>query len=203
MWFWVLLWAAPVWGQDWGSLHIFNGDVAVGKHGALQLHTRVRTYERFREYFQLRGGPVYYHQTRPWFQAIGGYYYADEDTQDGSLNRFHRIFGGGQFASPTGRAVRLEARTLVERFENTRAGDFWRARERLWLTHGTGKWRPYTQGELLRQEGKWILRAGAGMGWRGERRDVLFGYEFRQLPSGLHLHIVTSNLTMRLRQRRN
>jgi hypothetical protein len=191
--------------QDLGSLHIFNGDIALGKNGLLQLHTRVRTHQQLQQFFQFRGGPIYYHNYRPWLQAIGGYYHIDEDKPDGKIHGFHRYFGGGQFLTPTGKAARFEARTLLERFENTRRGDphsdFWRVRERFWLTLGRRSIRPYGQAEFLRQHGELLTRAGSGVLWRTQARDVFLGYEFRQLPGGSHLHLLTSNMTMRLRQR--
>lgn len=199
---WVLLLPLMAAGQDIGSLHIFNGDVALGKGGLLQVHTRVRTDKRFREYFQFRGGPIYFHTLRPSVMLIGGYYFIDEDTEDGELNRFHRTFGGVQFLTPTGKRMRLEARTLLERFKGVRDGDFWRARERLWLTYGQGKVRPYGQVEGLVQRGIPMLRLGSGLLFRGSKHDVWAGYEFRQLPNGTHLHMVTSNVTIRLRSRR-
>jgi hypothetical protein len=196
----------PLLSQDLGSLHIMNGDIALGEKTTLQAHTRLRTNQRLSQLFQFRGGPILYYRHRPWLQSIAGYYYIDEDTAQGNTRDFHRYFAGGQlFFRPTN-TVQLEARTLLERFENTRIGDFWRFRERVWVNFGNGKVRPYVQGELLVQDNAQrqavpLARAGSGFTVRYSAMQISLGYEFRQLPDRTRLHLITTNYTARLRHR--
>lgn len=190
--------------QDWGSLHILNGDLPIGSKWTLQMHTRVRTNEHFSDYFQTRGGPILYYKSAPRLTLLSGYYFIDEATQDGTYANFHRMFGGFIWLVPTPRQVKLEARSLVEQFVGTRSGNYVRARERLWATFGTRKLRPYAQVEGLVQQGIPTARFGLGgqFAFSGGR-DLFLGYEFRQLPNGTTLQLVTSIFQFRFRPKRD
>jgi hypothetical protein len=197
----LLPWA--VLAQDWGGLHMVNGDLPLNGKMTLQLHTRLRTNENFSDYFQTRGGPILFYKKAPRLTLVSGYYFIDEETQNGSLSNFHRMFGGLIWHVPTTTRVKLEARSLVEQFIGTRSGNFVRVRERLWLTYGQRKLRPYAQVEGFLHQGIATGRFGVG----GQLvlsggRDLFFGYEFRQQPNGTTLQLITSNFQFRLGPKR-
>lgn len=190
--------------QDWGSLHIVNGDLPVTNRLTLQVHTRVRTNDNFRDYFQTRGGPILTYQAARRLTLISGYYFVDEENQAGALSNFHRVFGGMTLLVPSPRKIKLEGRSLLEQFVATRNGNFLRARERLWATFGTRKIRPYAQIEGLVQQGIPTGRFGFGAQFvlRGGR-DLFLGYEYRQLPGNSNLQLITSNFQFRYRPKRD
>ena len=190
--------------QDWGSLHIVNANLPLGERLMLQFHSRVRTNDNFGDYFQSRGGAIASYRVRPKMSLIGGYYFADEETRSGARSDFHRFFGGASFALPSPRRVKLEARSLLERFVGTSRGDYFRARERMVVSFGTGKLRPYLQLEGLVQQGIVTGRFGAGAQFlMGGGRDVSIGFEHRQLASGGYIQLITTNFQFQLRAKRN
>ncbi|MCX6613721.1 MAG: hypothetical protein NTW74_23105, partial [Acidobacteria bacterium] len=108
--------------QDWGGLHVVNANLPLGERLMLQFHSRVRTNDNFGDYFQSRGGGIVSYRVQPKMSLIGGYYFADEEMRNGSRSDFHRFFGGANFILPSPRKVRLEARSLLERFAGTSRG---------------------------------------------------------------------------------
>ena len=190
--------------QDWGSLHIVNANLPLGEKLLLQFHSRVRTNDNFGDYFQSRGGAIASYRVRPKMSLIGGYYFADEEARSGTRSDFHRFFGGASFVLPSPSKVRLEARSMLERFVGTSRGDYFRVRERMVMSFGTGKVRPYLQLEGLVQQGIVTGRFGAGAQFlMSAGRDVSVGFEHRQLASGGYINLITTNFQFQLRAKRN
>lgn len=183
-------------------MHLFNLDVAVNNRFTLQVHSRVRTNNDLSSYFQSRGGPIAFVRVAPRVRMIGGYYFIDEETAGGNLQNFHRVFGGAEVVLPTPRWLKLESRTLGERFIGTTSGSFWRTRQRLFFTFGQGKVRPYFHTEGLIQRGVPLGRFSGGLLVPTKARDVMVGYEYRQHPNGTHLHQITTTVLFRARLKR-
>ncbi len=190
--------------QDWGSLHVVNANLPLGEKLLLQFHSRLRTNDNFGDYFQSRGGAIVSYRLQPKMSLIGGYYFADEETRSKARSDFHRFFGGASFVLPMPSKLKLEARSLLERFVGTSRGDYFRARERMLLSFGTGKVRPYLQLEGLAQQGIFTGRFGGGAQFvmRGGR-DVWVGFEHRQLASGGYINLITTNYQFHLRPKRD
>jgi hypothetical protein len=182
--------------QDWGGLHVVQGDVELTKRFTLQVHTRMRTKDMFGHYLQSRGGPIGYYRVNKRVSALGGYYFIDEDRPSGALSNFHRVFGGVQYRLVEGRQWTLDGRSLVEQFVGLGAGDFQRGRQRLTLTLGRGLVRPFVQSEGLRQQGVWVGRFRGGV----NVRNFAVGYEMRQGAHGGYMHLITTTVTMKLRR---
>ncbi len=190
--------------QDWGSLHIVNANLPLGEKLLLQFHSRLRTHDNFGDYFQSRGGAILSYRVLPKVSLIGGYYFADEEARSGARSDFHRSFGGASFVLPSPSKVKIEARSLLERFVRTSRGDYFRARERMLLSFGTGKVRPYLQLEGLAQQSIVMGRFGAGALFvMSGGRDVSVGFEHRQLASGGYINLITTNLQFQLRPKRD
>jgi hypothetical protein len=181
--------------QDWGGLHVVQGDVDVSKRFTLQLHARMRTNDHFGQFFQSRGGPIGFFLLSKKVSLVGGYYFIGEKSRSGALNDFHRFFGGAQYRLAEGRKWKLDGRTLVEQFAGVAAGNFQRGRQRMTMTMGRGMVRPYLQGEGLRQEGRWLGRLSGGV----NVKNFAVGYELRQGAHGGYMHLITTTMTMRLR----
>jgi hypothetical protein len=190
--------------QDWGSLHIANANLPLGERLMLQFHSRLRTNDNFGDYFQSRGGAIASYRVRPRLSLIGGYYFADEEARSGTRSDFHRFFGGASVVLPSPSKLKLEARSLFERFAGTNSGGYFRARERMVVSFGTGKLRPYLQLEGLVQQGIVTGRFGAGAQFlMSGGRDVSIGFEHRQLSIGGYINLITSNFQFQLRAKRN
>ncbi len=190
--------------QDWGSLHIANANLPLGEKVLLQFHSRLRTNDRFGDYFQSRGGGILWYNIRPRVSLISGYYFADEEDPSGKRMDFHRFFGGTNFVLPTSPKLKLEARSLLERFVGTRSGNYFRARERLLTTFGKKKVRPFVQLEGLAQQGVLTGRfAGGALFVMSGGREASVGFEHRQLPSGGHINLITTYFQFQLRPKRN
>lgn len=181
--------------QDWGGLHVVQGDIDLTKRFTLQVHTRVRTNDRFGDYFQSRGGPIGFFRLTKRVSLVGGYYFIDEEDAAGKLKNFHRFFGGAQYRLTGGRKWTLDGRTLLEQFQGLGMGNFKRGRQRLTLTLGQGKVRPFFQTEGLRQQGAWVGRFAGGV----NVRNFAVGYEMRQSVHGGQMHLITTTMTMRMR----
>jgi hypothetical protein len=197
----VLLFPALALSQDWGGLHIVQGELGLSQKLTVQLHSRIRTNDDFSAYLQSRGGSILSYRWKPGIQWLAGYYFIDEEGVDFRTTNFHRAFGGAQYQLLRRKGFNLEGRTLTERFVTTRSGSFQRNRQRITLTIGEGQWRPYLQSEALVQRGIWVGRFGAGL-QRMQRGGGSFsiGYEMRQSPHGGHMNLITTNLQFRLRQ---
>ena len=190
--------------QDWGSLHIVNADLPLSDRLLVQFHVRARTNDHFHDYFQSRGGPIAWYRLRSRLSILGGYYFLDEESVSGLRSNFHRVFGGVNYVVPTPRAIKIESRSLVERFIATPSGSYMRVRQRLWLTLGQRKVRPYFQSEGLVQRGLPTGRFGAGLQFSSRSgRDLFVGYEFRHLPGAPRLQLITSTFQFRLRPKRD
>ena len=187
-------------GQDWGSLHIVNGNLSFSKKLMVQLHSRVRTNQDFREFFQARNGLIANYQIRPRLILIGGYYFLSEQNAPEKFNNFHRVFGGGQVFLPLSKDLMLESRTLTERFIGTPRDSYMRNRQRLWLTFGKRTVKPFVQAEALLQRGVPTGRFGSGIQITSRGGHNFFvGYEIRQLQSGGHIQLIATNFQFRLK----
>jgi hypothetical protein len=190
--------------QDWGSLHIANANLPLGEKLLLQFHSRLRTNDRFGDYFQSRGGGILSYGLRPRVSLISGYYFADEEAPNGERKNFHRFFGGTSFVLPTSTKLKIESRSLLERFVGTRAGDYFRARERILVTLGKKKMRPFMQLEALAQRGALTGRFGGGAIFvMSKEREVSIGLEHRRFPSGGFINLITTNFQFQLRPKRD
>jgi hypothetical protein len=190
--------------QDWGSLHIANANLPLGERLLLQFHSRLRTNDRFGDYFQSRGGGILWYSLRRDISLISGYYFADEEAPSGERMDFHRVFGGTNFVLPTPPKLRIEARSLLERFIGTRSGDYFRVRQRMLITLGKKKIRPFAQMEGLVQQQLWTGRFGGGALFvMSGGREASIGFEHRQLPSGGYINLITTNFQFQLRPKRD
>jgi hypothetical protein len=51
--------------DDFGVLQITNANVELGEKSTLQIHTRLRSYQDSRQFYQFRAGPIYMHVIPP------------------------------------------------------------------------------------------------------------------------------------------
>ncbi len=187
-------------GQDWGSLHIVNGILPLSNKLTVQLHSRLRTNQDLREFFQARGGLIANYQVRPRLILISGYYFLGEQNAPEKFNNFHRVFGGGQVLLPVSKDFTLESRTLMERFIGTPRDSYMRNRQRFWLTFGNRTVRPFVHAEALLQRGVPTGRFGSGIQITSRAgHNVLVGYEMRQLQNGGHIQLIATSFQFRLK----
>lgn len=185
--------------NDAESLHINNVEMFLHKRVTLQAHSRVRTRNEYREFFQARFGPILNFQLNRRVTAIGGYYFIDQRFPGGAGRNwedFNRYFGGTSIQILRRPSWVVDGRTLVERFHTIPGGDFTRFRNRAMLTKAWHNWQAISTVEVLYAQGKPTLRVGAGLNRRMNRNLLMgFGYELRQYNNGSIGHVVVTNTT--------
>ncbi len=185
--------------NDAESLHINNVEMFLNKRVTLQAHSRVRTRNDYREFFQARFGPILNFQVNRRVTAIGGYYFIDQRYPGGegrNWEDFNRYFGGTSIQVARGARWFVDWRSLVERFHTVPGGDFTRVRNRAMFTKSWQNWQALTTVELLYAQNKPTVRIGAGVNRRINRNLVMgFGYELRQYNNGSIGHVVVTNTT--------
>ncbi|MBM3787588.1 MAG: DUF2490 domain-containing protein [Acidobacteria bacterium] len=184
--------------HDAESMHINNTEFAVSKKAMLQVHTRFRTRDAYREFFQLRFGPILNYNVHKRVTLIGGYYFIEQrfpSPRKRQWEDFNRYFGGASVRLVDRKRLTLDWRNVIERFHTVPGGDYTRVRTRASLgTSFKRVWLPLTSFELLRAQDRFTVRAGAGINRRINREIVAgFGYEMRQYPNRSIGHIVVSN----------
>lgn len=184
--------------HDAESLHIVNANLDFRPGWTLQLHSRIRTFERISSFNQFRAGPILMVQMKPRLLALAGYYFIQQNRrvtyQDFHL---HRVWLGAQARVLSSRNWTMDARSVTERFISGEFTDYFRFRNRLMLNgngDGTGRrWRPFVSGEVLRQQTIWYGRYTAGFQYRpGPGVLTSIGYEFRPSPIGSPSHILAT-----------
>lgn len=184
--------------HDAESMHINNMELFLKKGATLQIHTRIRTRDAYREFFQARFGPILFYSLNKRVTAIGGYYFLRQHypgRRSTEWEDFNRYFGGGLFTLRRTRKTVLDQRLLVERFHQAPGGDFNRVRTRTAFYKTSGMWLPYSHFEVLRSHGASYFRTGLVMNRRVHRTTTMgLGYEIRMAPDRSWAHIVSSTV---------
>lgn len=179
-------------------MHITNLEFTLNSRTTLQLHSRLRTRDAIREFFQVRFGPIVQFNVNPRVTAIGGYYYIDQHypgRQAAEWDDFNRYFGGASVRLVQRRKITVDWRNLAERFHTIPGGDFTRLRSRGSVNLNRRSWTTGATFEVLRANGTTFFRTGGGINRRMTRVLTMgFGYELRQSPSRALSHIIVTNV---------
>lgn len=183
--------------HDAESLHINNVEIYFNKRVMLQAHTRLRTRNDYREFFQARFGPILNYQVNRRVTAITGYYFINQRYPGGAGRNwedFNRYFGGTSIQVLRRPSWMVDWRSLLERFHTIPGGDFTRFRNRAMLTKSWKTWQAIGTAEILYAQNKPTVRLGTGWN-RRMNRNILwgFGYELRQYNNGSIGHVVVTN----------
>ncbi len=185
--------------HDAESLHITNVEISLSKRLLLQAHTRLRTRNEYREFFQARLGPILNFQVNRRVTAIGGYYLIDQRYRKSTgqdWEDFSRYFGGTSVQVYKRPSLAVDWRGLIERFHSIPGGDFTRVRNRATLTKTWSTWQTFGTFEVLYAQNTPTVRIGTGLNRRLSRNLLMgFGYEFRQYSNGTKGHIIVTNTT--------
>lgn len=114
--------------------HAFDVSVRVTARLDLVMHARMRTQPGGLGYYQGRGGPVLEYRLNGWFKAVGGYYYAQQESRFADFIGGHRWFGGGEGSICSTASLQVNVRVLAERFALQQSRDFNRYRARVRLS---------------------------------------------------------------------
>jgi hypothetical protein len=184
--------------DDFGLLHITNANLILSKKSTLQIHTRVRTYNDSRDFFQFRAGPILIHQFRPRVVGLAGYYIINQDRRLQPNSNTHRIWAGPQFRVVDAKRWAIDTRHLAERFAVHDAKDFTRYRNRAMLILKNGVVQPFASFEALVQNGDWYERQAVGV-QINTRGPVNYGftYEYRASPAGPGIHLIATSIQFR------
>jgi hypothetical protein len=179
-------------------MHISNLDLTLNRRTTLQLHSRFRTRDAVREFFQVRFGPIVQFNVNPRVTAIGGYYYIDQHypgRQAAEWDDFNRYFGGASVRLVDRPKITVDWRGLAEKFHSTPGGDFTRLRSRGGVNLNLRTWMPYGTFEVLRANDTVFFRTGGGINRRMSRVLTMgFGYELRQAPTRALSHIIVTTV---------
>ena len=179
-------------------MHITNFEFTLNSRTTVQLHSRLRTRDAIREFFQVRFGPIVQFNVNPRVTAIGGYYYIDQHypgRQAAEWDDFNRYFGGASVRLVQRRKITVDWRNLAERFHTIPGGDFTRLRSRGSVNLNRRSWTTLGTFEVLRANGTTFFRTGGGISRRMYRvLTVGLGYELRQSPSRALSHIIVTNV---------
>jgi len=195
----VVLAGATLFAQhDAESMHITNLEFTLNSRTTLQLHSRLRTRDAVREFFQARFGPIVQFNVNPRVTAIGGYYYIDQHhpgRKAAQWDDFNRYFGGASVRLVQHRKITVDWRNLIERFHKIPGGDFTRVRSRGGVNLNFRQWTTVGTFEMLRATNVTFFRTGAGINRRMNRVMTMgLGYELRQAPNRALSHIVVTNV---------
>jgi hypothetical protein len=185
--------------DDFGLLHITNANLELTAKTTLQLHTRVRTYQDSRQFFQFRTGPILIHQFTPRVGGLAGYYYMNQDNSSAAANtRVYRLWAGPQFRLLDNRRFAIDTRHLAERFAVSGKDDYTRIRNRAMLICKAGALQPFASVEALMQNGDWYERHAIGIQIQ-TRSQVTYGigYEYRASPTGPGIHLIATSIQFR------
>lgn len=184
--------------DDFGLLHITNANLELSEKSTLQIHTRVRTYNNSKDFFQFRAGPILIHQFRPRVVGLAGYYFINQDRNLQHNLKIHRIWAGPQFRVLDAKKWAIDTRHLAERFAVVGAKDFMRYRNRAMLIYRNGRLQPFASFEALVQNGNWYERHALGV-QINNRGPLNYGvsYEYRASPIGPGIHLISTTIQFR------
>lgn len=185
--------------DDFGLLHITNGNIELNGKSTLQIHTRVRTYYESSRFFQFRAGPIYMHAFSPRVLGLAGYYFISQDSEEKPANTVtHRIWTGPQFRVVEEKRWAIDTRHLAERFVVMGKDDFTRLRNRAMLIYRNGRLQPFTSFEALVQNGDWYERHAAGVQIAAQNQvSYSISYEYRASPTGRGIHLIATTIQFR------
>ena len=184
--------------DDFGLLHITNANLELSDKSTLQIHTRVRTYNDSKDFFQFRAGPILIHQFRPRVVGLAGYYFISQDRRLQPNLKIHRLWAGPQFRVLDAKKWAIDTRHLAERFAVVGGEDYTRVRNRAMLIYKNGRLQPFASFEALVQNGDWYERNALGVqiNTRGPR-NYGSSYEYRAAPAGPGIHLISTTIQFR------
>lgn len=185
--------------NDAESMHIQNVELTLHPRVMVQLHSRLRTRNEYREFFQTRLGPIVNLQVTKRVTAIGGYYYIDQRYKPASGPRwedYNRYFAGGSVRWFKTTNWTLDSRHLAEQFLAVPGGDYRRYRNRSIVSRYWKDWQLLQSSEILYAQRTPTYRIGAHVLRRMNRNLLLgVGYEIRQNQNRSLSHVVVTNVT--------
>ncbi|MBY0373799.1 MAG: DUF2490 domain-containing protein [Bryobacteraceae bacterium] len=168
----------------------------------LTVHTQLRTQPAFEQARQGRLGPIVRFRVSDRWSLLGGYYFRQDEVDQGPDESAHRYFGGPEISGRRGAAT-FVSRTLVEGFVIPRADPFWRVRQRVRVTFDR-RISPVLSSELyLTRRGVFASRNIAGLRWRQGDWTFETGYVFdqRRKEAGGRRHVWQTVIEYRWRRR--
>ena len=179
--------------------HAVELDVPLTPKLDVTLHGRIRTHPGVLGVYQVRTGPVLNYAVVPRFSVLGGYYFSAQKSAEDEVWGRHRPFGGVEITLLQTNALKLEGRSLFERFLGS-GSDFNRVRNRL-RVEARGKVAPYAGGEWFADaRGSRGMRYSGGVRWEaGEQfeMDIGYFYEARRPDAGHNRHMFLTSFHFR------
>ena len=129
--------------HDAESMHVTNVELTPFKKTTLQFHSRLRTRDAYREFFQARFGPIIQYAASDRVTLTAGYYYIDQHypgRKPKEWEDYNRYFGGTTIRLVNHKTYKVDWRTLLERFHTIPGGDYTRVRTRGGVNWTWRKW---------------------------------------------------------------